>query len=593
MKIFLKNKNEAIFECPENSQLLLSAQDLVDGDKVRNVPQIIFPIKSLPKMAKVIRERWKVSSEDAIKAAMAVSNGVKERKRAIVEIRGEYEGDIKFHGDYKVRGIYPALKHQIVMFNAIVRLGGAAIIAEPGTCKTGAYLWGADYRIQSQQVKKCLVITLSHLKENVLAEMQVQTPHLRGIVLGEKIQADKIINQSYKVAKKNKEYDIYIANYESMFSLVDIIPEDYFQMVVLDEAHRIGSPRSRQTKRIVNKFEYVPYKYIVTGTLNANSPMSFYMPFRFLGPDMVHEANFYEFQRRHFYTVDPDQHIWVPSPGTHQHVQEIIGNASVCFKKEDCLDLPPKVYETLKCDMSAAQAEEYRRTEEEMMFIIKKACQDCPKNGTKCDWVCNNAILIKNVLVKNTKKAQITCGFFIDTKFEITPEGKKIDRSTIHWFDENPKLDLLISDLNNVPRDRKVIIWSIYTAGIKAIADRLKKAFGEDSYITVFGNDDAFAKVNEFRDNPKIRFFVANQKKAGTGLNIQFSCYQKFFANDHSYVIRGQAEDRQHRKGQKDVVTITDFACRKTIDERILNIINVEKKEMDNSLNSIARVAGL
>ena len=581
-----------MFEC-ENAQLLLSAQDLVDGDKVRGKNQITFPIKSLPKMAKVIPEWWKVSSEDAIKATMEVSNNVKRRKQWIVEIRNQYSGEVKFHDNYKVTGSYPPLKHQIVMFNAIARLGGAAILAEPGTCKTGAYLWGIDYRIKSGSVTKALVITLSHLKENVLAEMKVQTPELRGVVLDGKIQADKIINKTYKIEKKNQDYDVYIANYESMFTLVDIIPDDYFDMVILDEAHRIGSPRSRQTKNIVRKFEYAKFKYIITGTLNANSPMSFYMPFRFLGPDMVHEANFYEFRQRHFYTVDPEQHIWVPSPGTHRHVQELIGNASVCFKKEDCLDLPPKVYETLTCSLSPAQQEEYNRTRDEMMFIVKKGCQDCDKNGTECGWVCNNAILIKNILVKITKLAQITCGFFIDTKFEITSEGKKIDKSVVHWFDENPKLSLLVSALNDIPQDRKVIIWSHYTAGVKLIADKIKKAFGDNSYVTVYGDVNAFDMVNKFKDDPKIRFFIANQKKAGTGLNIQFSNYQIFFSNDYSYIRRQQAEDRQHRQGQKNTVTIFDLACHKTIDEEVLKIILVDKKEMDASLNSLARIGGL
>jgi len=544
-------------------------------------------------MAKVIPEWWKVSSEDAIKATMEVSNNVKRRKQWIVEIRNQYSGEVKFHDNYKVTGSYPPLKHQIVMFNAIARLGGAAILAEPGTCKTGAYLWGIDYRIKSGSVTKALVITLSHLKENVLAEMKVQTPELRGVVLDGKIQADKIINKTYKIEKKNQDYDVYIANYESMFTLVDIIPDDYFDMVILDEAHRIGSPRSRQTKNIVRKFEYAKFKYIITGTLNANSPMSFYMPFRFLGPDMVHEANFYEFRQRHFYTVDPEQHIWVPSPGTHRHVQELIGNASVCFKKEDCLDLPPKVYETLTCSLSPAQQEEYNRTRDEMMFIVKKGCQDCDKNGTECGWVCNNAILIKNILVKITKLAQITCGFFIDTKFEITSEGKKIDKSVVHWFDENPKLSLLVSALNDIPQDRKVIIWSHYTAGVKLIADKIKKAFGDNSYVTVYGDVNAFDMVNKFKDDPKIRFFIANQKKAGTGLNIQFSNYQIFFSNDYSYIRRQQAEDRQHRQGQKNTVTIFDLACHKTIDEEVLKIILVDKKEMDASLNSLARIGGL
>ena len=128
------------------------------------------------------------------------------------------------------------------MFNVLARLEAGALLADPGTCKTGAYLWGIDYRIQNKDIKKCLIITLSHLKDNVMSEMKKQTPSLRGVVLDGKKQSDCVINHKYKHSKKNADYDVYIANYESMFSLVDIIPDDYFQMVILDEAHRIGSP---------------------------------------------------------------------------------------------------------------------------------------------------------------------------------------------------------------------------------------------------------------------------------------------------------------------------------------------------------------
>ena len=370
-----------------------------------------------------------------------------------------------------------------------------------------------------------------------------------------------------------------------------MVPDGYFDMVIADEAHRIGSPRSRQTKKIVDKFENTKYKYVVTGTLNANNAMSFFMPFRFMGPDMMREANFYEFRSRHFLAVDPDQHIWVPTGSTYSHVQELIGNASVCFKKEDCLDLPDKVYQEYVCDMSKDQNVEYLRVLEDMMFILKEGCASCEKNGAKCDWVCENAILIKNALVKNSKLAQITCGFFIETKYEVTPEGRKVDKSEAHFFDDNPKLDLLMSTIANIPADKKIIIWSNFTAAIKLIEQRLQKAYGGDSYLLVYGDVDAFEAVEKFKIDPKKRFFVANPEKAGTGLNIQFSNYQIFFSKNYSYRSRQQAEDRQHRQGQKNVVTVIDVMCDDTIDLHIQDILK-DKMELDKSLNTLARVGG-
>ena len=180
--------------------------------------------------------------------------------------------------------------------------------------------------------------------------------------------------------------------------------------------------------------------------------------------------------------------------------------------------------------------------------------------------------------------------FFINTKVEVDPlTGSEKDASEIILLKENPKLDLLVSTLNNIPKDRKVIIWSVYTAMIKMIEHKLKAAFGDKSCISVYGDVDAFEAGNKFRDDPEIKYFIANQKKAGTGLNLQFSSYQIFCSNNYSYVQRDQAEARQDRQGQKSNMTIIDLVCSGTIDETILGII-MNKKDLAMDLSSLARM---
>ena len=41
-------------------------------------------------------------------------------------------------------------------------------------------------------------------------------------------------------------------------------------------------------------------------------------------------------------------------------------------------------------------------------------------------------------------------------------KGKKIDKSEVHWFKNNPKLDLLIEALNNIPNSKKNIYFCIF-----------------------------------------------------------------------------------------------------------------------------------
>jgi SNF2 family DNA or RNA helicase len=482
----------------------------------------------------------------------------------------------------------------MVMYNIKTHSDIGAILADPGTCKTAPYLWAIEKRVQRGEVKKALIVTLNYLKRNVLEEMEKQAPGLRGVVLNGRAHADKVLNKKFKKAEKNIDYDAYIANYETMFSLVELFPDNYFQMIVLDEAHRIGNSMTRQTKTIVHKFEFTPYKYIVTGTLHANSASSFYMPFRFMGPDTVPHANFYEFRRVHFFEMPPESHIWHVAPGTIETVKTIIGNLSVLFVKRECLDLPPVIYQKRYAEMSPEQKQHYGTVVNDLYVKIDNICSKCSNKGKSCMETCKDIIMVKTMLVAISKLAQITAGFFINTKIEVAPEGKQTNKSTIIEFEKNPKLDLLMDTLLNIPDDRKIIIWCNFVHGIDMIRKRIATVYGEDSVIKVSKTDDAYAAVKTFEADPKLRFFVSNQAKSGAGLNIQFkgSNYQIFFSNNYSYIMRDQAEGRQDRQGQTEKVTVIDCMCENSIDIHVRNIL-FDKKELAEDLSSLARVIGL
>jgi SNF2 family DNA or RNA helicase len=343
----------------------------------------------------------------------------------------------------------------------------------------------------------------------------------------------------------------------------------------------------------MSKLEHVPNKYIVTGTLVANNELSFYMPFRFMGPDTVTEADFACFRQRHFYTVDPDQRIWVASSTTKDLVRDLITKSAIGFRKEQCLDLPGVVYSRYEYDFDKEQAEAYEMAQQELVYIIREGCDKCV-NKDKC-LECDNALLIKNALVCINKLAQICCGFFIETKKVFDSTGKETDVSTIHQMPTNPKLRMLMNVLMNIPEDGKVIIWSTFTEGVRAVCKQLEIDYGRGSYIAVFGSVDAFAAVEKFKADPKLRFMVANQAKAGTGLNIQFSNYQAYFMNDYSYLKRDQSIARQDRKGQTEKVQVIDLVGKVggklAIDGIILKALE-DKKDLAYCLTSFANAAG-
>jgi len=583
MKISFHDKRRLCIECLDR-ELLELMQNVMDGDKVYGKPQILIHYKSSPKLSmfKKYPMEFEAGVVDFIKR---VHQHVLDRELAIAKIRNQYGNNPHF--DYEYKGKYEKpLEHQKVMFNTMVYTDAAAILADPGTCKTGAYLWAIDRRIQKGQVKKALIVTLAQLKENVLEEMRVQVPHLKGFVLGDSIQANKVLNKGYKSQKKNQDYDIYIHNYESMFTLREILPDDYFDMVILDEAHRAGNPTSRQTKSIIKCFDYAKYKYIVTATLHSNNLISFYMPFRFLGPDTVPFANWVEFRRRYMYSVDPDGHIWKPAPGAINDVAEMTGKISVMFRKEECLDLPDLIEEKISCQMEPGQDALYRQLEADLVATIADMCGKCNKIGM-CDMSCREQISAKNALVLLTKLRQICCGFYINTRIKFDDSGKEINDSNIITLPVNPKLDLLVSTISCIPSDRKIIVWSTYVHAIELIRTRLEKAFG-GSVLTCYGDQNAYQMVQEFKKD-KYKIMAAMISKMGVGQNMQYSNYQVFFNNSYSSIHREQAIGRQHRQGQTEKVTVFDLIMKDSIDEMVLSTL-LEKKDLAIALSRLSVV---
>ena len=583
MKIEILNKNQFMIGC-DDRLLLKRMQGMMHGKKIRGYNRIIIPLKSGPKIYRFRKYgiQW---GNGAQKLVNSILENIKKRKDVIDKIKSQYGREIKF--DYDYQGIYDVMEHQKILFNMMAYPEAASIISDTGTCKTGPYLWAIDQRIKRGQVKKALVITMTDLKKNVLAEMKIQVPHLTGVVLKNKTQSSNVINKTYKIKDKNVDYDIYIGNYESMFSILSITPDGYFDMVILDEAHRVGSPGSRQTKKIVKKFEYCKYKFILTATLTSNNLMSFFMPFRFLGPDTVPYAKYGEFRGQYMHSVDEDGHVWVPNGGAEEVVARLIGNMSVAFKKEDCLDLPPLIHEVITCDMTPDQARLYNSMKKDCVAIIDDMCNLCSKKG-KCDMSCEQTMTAQNALVLTTKLQQIASGFYINTRTTMSSDGKEIKDKSVITLEENPKLRLLIQVLNNIPSDRKVIIWAHYTHAIDLIKRAVGNAFGEDRYLTGYLKQDAYEQVQKFKD-PQYRFLIGNQKKMGHGHNIQFSNYQVFFCNPYSYIQRDQAEGRQYRKGQELSVTAIDLATRFTIDEVVLKAL-ANKVDLILTLEQWARV---
>ena len=226
--------------------------------------------------------------------------------------------------------------------------------------------------------------------------------------------------------------------------------------------------------------------------------------------------------------------------------------------KEDCLDLPAKIYSPRHIELSKEQEKAYNDL---ATFAIAQ--------------LEGQTLTVNNTMTMLLRLHQITCGYLPTDDGQGEPIPLK-----------NNRMDELLSVLEET--EGKVIIWANYRYSIFDIEKNLKKKFGEDTVVTYFGDtkdQDRQEIVKTFQDEESpVRFFVANQQTGGYGLTLTAASTVVYYSNNYDLEKRIQSEDRAHRIGQKNNVTYIDIICEGTVDE---NIVSSLRNKIDLASQSL------
>ena len=214
--------------------------------------------------------------------------------------------------------------------------------------------------------------------------------------------------------------------------------------------------------------------------------------------------------------------------------------------KEDCLDLPDKMYTKRLVPLSEEQNKSYK--EMKRLALTKLA------NG--------ELATTQSVLTQIMRLQQICCGHIQD------------DEGNLVTFPNGRQKELL--DICEEVQG-KAIIWATYTYDIQQIAQSLRDRFGPDAVATYYGatpQEERQELVQRFQDKESsLRFFVGQPRTGGYGITLTAATTVIYYSNSYDLEIRLQSEDRAHRIGQTNKVTYVDIVAPDTIDEKILKAL--------------------
>jgi SNF2 family DNA or RNA helicase len=323
--------------------------------------------------------------------------------------------------------------------------------------------------------------------------------------------------------------------------------------VVVDESSYIKGHASKRTERITALSATARYRLVLTGTPFTQGVIDLFAQMRFLSSAILGYSSFYSFAANHLeYEQRRD------NEGRTRRTQRIVRAHNVDYlaakmapyvyqvKKEECLDLPAKLYETRYCHMSDEQWAAYNQAKQEILLETEYE-----------DW---DSTLIYRLF---TALQSILCGFWTRTD----PATGHRQRLTF----PHERLDVLLHTVRSIPDAEQVIIWAKYHHAVQEIVRALREDYG-DAAVTEF-----HGAIPERRRAEGLaawqaghsRFLVATQGVGGHGFTFTNAAYAIFYADGFKYSERIQAEDRQHRMGQTRKVTYITLCCLNSIDERI------------------------
>lgn len=355
-----------------------------------------------------------------------------------------------------------------------------------------------------------------------------------------------------------------------------------------DESHRIKNHKGVRSEAAHKIADKAAYRRILTGTPVALSPIDVYGQFLFLDPQILGNRSFVAFKAHYAVLEGPESHLLMhikqrliakygeararfmmpqlikrdesglPMYRNLDELNRLIKPHSYRVLKEDCLDLPPKVYQKRYVTLNTEQRRIYNELRDD--YIAQFG---------------DDVIVSTMAMTRLTRLQQITGGFFQpDTGVAPLPIGGA-----------NPKLVSLLDAVAET--GGKVLIWARFVAELELIADALEEEYGQGSVARYWGNigkrqrDEGKAR---FTKEAICRFFVAQPKAGGTGLDgLQVADTEVYFSNETSLIDRLQSEDRGHRGGSEihKSVTIIDIEAEDTLDRRFIDALRNHKNVAD------------
>ncbi len=440
----------------------------------------------------------------------------------------------------------------------------ALIGSEMGTGKTHegielAIQWWGQVVEEANKNLPILVICPIDVMESWESKFTMQYPDFNVTVI------DRKNRNLFKQALLYRDSEIYIMHWAGVNLLTDWFLENeiVFSVIVADEVHKISNRNAQTTKNLKKLKTYG--KLGLSGTPSGDKPWNLWSVLNWL--DGKAFSSFWKFVG----TFVEEEYDWRGSdkyrvlkkgkniPYLHSIMEPWYVRH---MKAERCCEhhpngvmewLPEKVHEHRYVDLSPKQRKVYDPMEQEMVA-----------------WLDSGVPLVAPVVIaQRTRLSQIALAQpTIVVETIETEDGDSYDKMTVELEMPSSKYDLLKEIIEE--REGKPLV--VFTSS-KRMAYLVHNELAKDGITSAVLSGDTNGTdrpqlVNKFVAG-EFQVFIGVIAAVAEGIDgLQHAADTLVFLDRHTSAVKNQqAEDRLHRGGQKNSVTIIDIIARNTLDE--------------------------
>lgn len=378
----------------------------------------------------------------------------------------------------------------------------------------------------------------------------------------------------------------YIINIEKVSRREKILTSFKWDMVGIDESHRIKNRDSKTTKVMFKLAKIAKHRYALTGTSIVNDIPDLWAQLHFVNPTRF--TSYWKFVNRYMNSEDD---IFGRSTLTDQNMEtaeeltQVLRTNMIARLETDPdvdVDLPPIRHKKIVVELGKRQ----RKVYEQMLNDYVAWIDDVPQND-------DGDIIAPNPMTQLGRLKQIAGSLEIFGVPEIT---------------DSAKIDTLIELVQDNPTE-KFVILSQYKTIVNVVAKRLREAKvphgrmdGDHQHHWRVGDEDEghkhenrHALIKEFQRDPMedinagqsmLRCFVATMQTGGESVTLTAATKLVFLDLMWTTKDVRQAFKRIHRIGQNRSCMIYYILARNTVDfSAILPTLRRKQAIIDAVLN--------